>query len=188
MIFSSSNRWTWGSSRKITSLKDSSFCIYEKSSCALLKMFEAIILQRFGINMISLTVFFCNTHHKVLSEWKWMLKTLHNNFHRPLRFKATVWEFITKRPSYISIYFKLEVFPPSGFIWCKVWCSDFVYVHIHTGLALRWGCCNGVRNPVGRDWEGYYFPFMGFWVCKLLAILSLLAITKYHPSVSLLLQ
>lgn len=153
MIFSDSNRWTWGSSRKITSLEVLSFCIYEKSSCALLKMFEAIILQRFGINMIRLTVFFCNIHHKVLSEWNLMLKTWNNNFHRPLRFKATAWEFITKGPwnaacSYISIYFKVEVFYPQALFAPKYdvsSCSDFVYIHMQTGLALRQGCCSKAR-------------------------------------------
>lgn len=62
-------------------------------------MLEAILLQRFIMGMIGLTVFSCNTDHKVPSERNQMLKMLHNNFHRPLSFKATVWEFVKKRPS-----------------------------------------------------------------------------------------
>lgn len=55
----------------------------------------------------------------------------------------------------------------------------FLYGLAQLGTGL---CCSGTRRrAAGRDWAGCYFPFMGSWICKLLAILSLLAVAEYPP-------
>lgn len=117
------------------------------------KMLEAILLQRFIMGMISLTVFSCNTDHKVVSERNRMLKTLHNNFHRPLSFKATAWEFVTKRPSYSSRYLSERYFPPRALFAAKsdFWlclCSYAGWLSLALGL-LQWHEEN-YRKGLGR--------------------------------------
>lgn len=98
-----------------------------------------IPLQRFIMGMISLAAFPCNTDHKVPSERNPMLKTLHNNFHRPLSFKAEAWEFVTKRPSYKQQILSSErYFPPQALFAAKSDSWLCLYVPIRAGSAWHW--------------------------------------------------
>lgn len=88
-----------------------------------------------------------STFHELESEWNVMLKTSNNNFRRPLRFKATVWEFITKGLQGVvlsnnSICFKLNLwFSPRELFALNYevrFCCGFIYGLKQACFAL---CC-----------------------------------------------